>query len=129
MLRSLREAIFVREQRVPPDVEWDGRDDNAVHLLAENAAGDPIGTARLLSSGQIGRMAVLAAWRRQGVGRSLLRALVEIALREGYPSPWLNAQTSAIGFYLKEGFEIKGPELLEANIPHRQMRYATGITR
>ena len=128
-LRSLRERVFVGEQGVPADLEWDGLDAAAVHLLAEDHTGRPIGTARLLRTGQIGRMAVLPAWRRRGVGRTLLRALLDIALGEDFPTPWLKSQTSAIGFYRREGFESEGQEFLDANIPHREMRYRKGENR
>lgn len=120
-LRAVRHAVFVQEQQVPEDLEWDGEDQDAVHLLARDGAGRPVGTARLLPSGQTGRMAVLSPWRRHGVGSGLLRAILSIAREPGRPTPFLNAQVAAIGFYHRLGFVPVGPEFDEAGIPHRRM--------
>lgn len=122
-LQWVREQVFVLEQGVPRELEWDARDAEAIHLLAEDAAGDPLGTARLLPSGQIGRMAVLAQWRKQGIGSQLLCRLLQIARDEKLPLPWLNSQTVAVGFYLRAGFTVEGEEFLEAGIPHRRMSW------
>lgn len=121
-LRSVREAVFVREQGVAAEQEWDGEDAAAWHWLAEDAAGRPIGTARLLRTGQVGRMAVLAAWRRRGVGGALLHAVLRAAPRHGAAALWLNAQCSAEPFYARAGFAPEGPVFVEAGIPHRRMR-------
>jgi len=120
-LRSVRTLVFVQEQAVPQDLEWDSDDVNAVHLLAVDAENLPIGTARLLATGQIGRMAVVPFWRNQGVGSALLRKTIEIAREPGRPAPFLNAQISALRFYLRRGFEPVGEQFEEAGIPHRQM--------
>jgi predicted GNAT family N-acyltransferase len=120
-LRAVRIEVFVREQAVSESLEWDGRDQAAVHVLAEDDAGRPVGTARLLPSGQIGRMAVLPAWRGRGVGKALLRELLRIASADDFPLPFLNAQTSALPFYRRAGFVPVGEEFQEAGIPHRRM--------
>ncbi len=65
-LKQLRETVFIKEQQVPPELEWDGLDETALHLLAETPDGQPIGCARLLPNGQIGRMSVLRSWRNHG---------------------------------------------------------------
>ena len=124
-LRFIREQVFVEEQGVPLELERDGRDENAVHLLAEDTQGRPIGTARMLPDGRIGRMAVLAPWRRGGVGAALLQELLGMARAEARPPPFLNAQSSALGFYLRAGFVPVGPEFEEAGIPHRRMHLDT----
>jgi len=120
-LALVREQVFVREQKVPLDMEWDGDDEQALHLLAEDAAGRPIGTARLLPTGHLGRMAVVSDWRGKGVGAALLRELLKLARERDYPPLFLNAQTSAVGFYLKFGFVAEGAEFMDAGIPHRRM--------
>jgi len=120
-LGRIRELVFVQEQRVPPELEWDDRDAEALHLLAETAAGQAIGTARMLTDGHIGRMAVLPQWRRCGVGSALLRELVRIAREREGCTPFLNAQTRALGFYRRHGFVAEGGEFLDADIPHRRM--------
>jgi predicted GNAT family N-acyltransferase len=122
-LRLIRTQVFVREQQVPEALEWDGLDTEAVHLIAEAADGEVIGTARLLPSGQIGRMAVAADRRRTGVGRALLLQLLSIGDTEDYPPLFLNAQTSALPFYESLGFVAEDEPFLEAGIEHRRMRY------
>jgi predicted GNAT family N-acyltransferase len=118
-LRRVRETVFVQEQQVPAELEWDEWDPSARHLLAVDAEGGPIGTARLLPNGHIGRMAVLAAWRGQGVGSALLAELLRLA--DG--PTFLNAQTSALGFYRRHGFRAEGEEFMDAGIPHQRMSH------
>jgi predicted GNAT family N-acyltransferase len=120
-LRRIRLDVFVHEQGVPESLEWDDQDAAAVHLVALDGAGRPIGTARLLPTGQIGRMAVLPERRGQGVGSALLREILQIAADDGYPDIFLNAQTSALPFYLRAGFQPVGHAFDEAGIPHRRM--------
>jgi predicted GNAT family N-acyltransferase len=120
-LRAIRESVFVREQGVPLELEWDGLDSDCLHLLAETGDGAAVGTGRLLPDGHIGRMAVLPEWRRRGIGRSLLRGLIDAARQRGVARVILNAQTYAIAFYEKAGFEAVGAEFLDAGILHRRM--------
>ena len=122
-LRAVRQAVFVEEQGVPAELEWSDEDARAWHWLAEDTAGQPIGTARLLPTGQVGRMAVLAPWRRRGVGAALLRAVLHDAPQHLSGSLWLNAQCSAEGFYDRAGFAAQGPVFEDAGIPHRLMRH------
>ncbi|WP_074705193.1 GNAT family N-acetyltransferase [Nitrosospira multiformis] len=120
-LRAVREAVFIREQGVPAELEWDEFDVICVHLLAMNPSGNPIGTARLLPDASIGRMAVLGDWRCKGVGSALMDRLLKEAENRQLPSVTLNAQTHAIGFYSRFGFQQAGPEFLDAGIPHVKM--------
>ncbi len=120
-IRAVRFPVFVEEQAVPEEMEWDSDDADALHLLAEDGDGRPIGTARLLPSGQIGRMAVLRQWQGKGVGSALLRRLLEEGRGLGHPPPFLNAQVQAIPFYRRHGFEPLGDVFDEAGIPHRRM--------
>ena len=120
-LRTLRRAVFIEEQRVPEELEWDDADERAYHVLAMDEKGEAIGTGRLKLDGQIGRMAVTKQWRRRGVGAAILRALVVLARKEGCSVVRLHAQTHALGFYAKQGFEAVGAEFDEAGIPHRAM--------
>lgn len=126
-LRTLRTTVFIQEQQVPEDLEWDGLDDDAVHALARSASGEAIGCVRLLLHGtqaHIGRMAVLPAWRGKGVGRALLAAMLKAARDAGASSVFLNAQLSAVGFYARAGFQAEGEEFLDAGIPHIRMQRA-----
>lgn len=120
-LRLVRLSVFVQEQAVPEELEWDGEDNGALHILALDGSGRPIGTARLMPTGQIGRMAVLQNWRGRGVGSALLRELLAMAFDGSYPDPFLNAQISALPFYLHAGFVPIGDEFEEAGIRHRRM--------
>jgi len=120
-LRMLREMVFIREQKVPPKLEWDGDDEKSVHLLARDNKGRPIGTARMTPDGQIGRMAVLRAWRNRGVGTKMLTALMTIARAKQLSRVKLNAQLPAVEFYSRQGFEPFGVEFLDAGILHKHM--------
>lgn len=126
-LRHVRETVFVHEQGVPPDMEWDDMDPDAVHVLARDATGAAIGTGRLTREQAIGRMAVLAPWRGCGVGAALLTALLDHARRLGHATVTLHAQVDAIGFYQRFGFHAHGEEFLEAGIRHRHMRRPLGM--
>ena len=120
-LRDIREAVFIQEQGVPRQIEWDGRDEDAFHFLALNEAGQNIGCARLLRSGQIGRMAVIADHRHRGIGRRLLDVAVEEARQRLLTTVSLHAQSQVVEFYRKAGFLPKGTEFMEAGIPHIAM--------
>jgi predicted GNAT family N-acyltransferase len=122
-LSLVRVRVFVKEQGVPVELEWDGADAGAMHLLAFDLHQSPIGTARILPSGQIGRMAVLPAWRGHGVGTALLREALALAVGSDLPAPFVHAQTSALAFYHRHGFRAQGLEFWEAGIPHRLMVY------
>lgn len=120
---AIRRTVFIEEQGVSEFEEVDGRDGEALHFLA-TSDGAPIGTARVLlgeTSGKIGRVAVLRAARGTGAGQALIRAAVdEIKLRDRSEAV-LGAQTYAIGFYERLGFVARGPEFMDAGIPHREM--------
>lgn len=122
--QALRRVVFIEEQGVSPQDEMDGRDGAARHLLAR-LDGAPIGTARLLTEGpvgKIGRVCVRAEARGKGVGVALIRAAVEIFRSEpGVRKVKLGAQTHAMGFYAALGFEAVGEVYQDAGIPHRDM--------
>ena len=125
-LRAVREPVFVVEQQVPIEEEWDDLDPQCRHVIARDAANRPIGTGRLTPERKIGRMAVLAEWRGKGVGDALMEALMDEARALGWPEISLNSQTHAMPFYARHGFEVFGDEFMEAGIPHRKMRKALG---
>lgn len=124
-LSRIRTTVFVGEQNVPPEIEIDGRDPDCAHVVAETAAGEAIGTGRLMPDGRIGRMAVLAAWRGKGVGAAMLDALMDEARRRGFREAHLHSQSHAKAFYARHGFVVEGEEYLEAGIPHVLMRAPT----
>lgn len=120
-LRAIRETVFVHEQHVSVELEWDEFDANCLHILAVDSVGNPIGTARLLPDGHIGRMAVLREWRRRRVGSSLLQRLLAEAKKRHLKQVIVNAQTYVTGFYTRFGFRTVGEEFIDAGIPHVRM--------
>lgn len=122
--KPVREAVFVREQKVPEEMEWDGYDAPSRHVIARNADGLPIGTGRLLPDGHIGRMSVLPDWRSHEVGSALFERLLQLAKSCRMPQIELHAQTQVAGFYARYGFVTEGPEFMEAGIPHIRMTRA-----
>ena len=118
----IRLAVFVDEQKVPADMELDEWDPKSVHAVAFDANRAVLGTGRLLPDGHIGRMAVISAARGAGVGSALLLALMQEARRCGHAAAVLSAQTQAIPFYRRHGYEVSGIEYMDAGIPHVDMR-------
>ncbi|GAA2192977.1 GNAT family N-acetyltransferase [Streptomyces bangladeshensis] len=134
---AVRKEVFVVEQGVAEDIEYDAYDAVAVHVLAVREDGLPLGTGRLLhgeaavaktggdpSVGSLGRLAVSRQARGLGVGAALVRALEDAARARGLTAVDLHAQTHALGFYERLGYAAYGPEFPDAGIPHRAMRRA-----
>lgn len=124
-VRDLRRAVFVVEQKVPEDLEWDGLDPVARHLLALAPGGAPAGTLRwrvVGDAGKVERVCVAADHRGSGLGRKLMeRVLEDIRATPGLRRAKLGAQVSAIPFYESLGFKAHGPVFDDAGIPHRDM--------
>lgn len=120
-LRRIRYDVFVVEQRVPEALEWDAADTESIHALATDAAGAPIGCARLLADGHIGRVAVVRDWRGHGVGTALMLCLIDWARSRGDAQVIVNAQVAAMPFYERHGFDASGDVFEEAGIAHRVM--------
>jgi predicted GNAT family N-acyltransferase len=120
-IRRVRDAVFGEEQRVPRDLDWDGRDPDCIQVVAAEGDGRPVGTGRLLPEGRIGRLAVLRPWRGQGIGARMLATLVAAARTRGDLQVHLHAQTHAVPFYKKHGFRVDGEVFVEAEIPHVNM--------
>ncbi|OON77618.1 GNAT family N-acetyltransferase [Streptomyces tsukubensis] len=139
---AVRREVFVVEQRVPRELEYDAHDEpgaDAVQVLALHEDGRPLGTGRLLygpsaedrtggdpTVGALGRLAVLGAARGLGIGVALVRAIEDAARARGLAHVDLHAQTHALGFYERLGYEAYGQEFQDAGIPHRAMRRALG---
>lgn len=123
--QAIRTAVFVDEQKIPAELEWDVADAGAVHAVAYNRIGHAVGTGRLLPHvpgvAKIGRMAVSQAVRGSGVGRAMLEALMAQAKARGDREVLLHAQASAASFYTRAGFNARGPVFEEAGIPHVEM--------
>ena len=128
-LHAVRDAVFVREQQVPVELEHDALDPGALHVLARTRAGEAIGAGRLAPPrpdlpAKIGRMAVLPAWRGRGVGAAMLAVLLREARLRGWHEVVLHAQAPAVDFYLRHGFVAEGERFFEAGIEHQAMRLA-----
>ena len=121
--RLVREEVFIDEQKVPLEDEWDDMDDVCLHAVAYERSGGLLGTARLMPDGHIGRMAVRKAGRGCGVGGALLQRMMQEAQARGHAEVVLSAQIQAEQFYVRHGFVREGQEFLDAGIPHVQMRH------
>lgn len=119
--RSVRDEVFVEEQKVPVELEHDANDPLCLHVLAATTDGVAVGTGRLLPDGHVGRMAVRAPWRGQGVGGAMLALLIEEARERGHAKVVLNAQLSALPFYRSFDFVAVGDVFIEAGIEHQTM--------
>jgi predicted GNAT family N-acyltransferase len=122
-ITGIRHAVFVVEQCIRDEDEWDDEDGGGLHVLARLNR-DAVGTGRLLVTGKIGRLAVLGAARRHGIGGLMLRCLIETARARGLEEVYLHAQVAALPFYRARGFVEEGPEFDEAGIRHQRMRLA-----
>lgn len=120
-LCEVRYRVFVVEQKVPREVEVDDQDPIAVHALATDDEGTPIGTGRLSDDGRIGRVAVLREWRGRDVGTKLMQRVIDEARSTGLKTVYLHGQLRSMPFYEKLGFVARGPEFMEAGIAHREM--------
>jgi len=121
-LYSVRRAVFIEEQNISERIELDGRDPDCFHVLASDTEGRPVGTARMDGKGKIGRMAVLHDYRRRGIGRKMIQALMDYGRKNSITDFHLSAQITAIGFYSKMDFEPFGKEFIEAGIKHINMK-------
>ncbi|MFI6337475.1 GNAT family N-acetyltransferase [Streptomyces sp. NPDC050535] len=132
---AVRKEVFVGEQGVPEDIEYDAYDEGALHVLAIRDDGTPLGTGRLLygeaaaaktdgdlTVGSLGRLAVKREARGLGVGVALVRAVEDAARARGLAAVDLHAQTHALGFYERLGYVAYGAEFPDAGIAHRAMR-------
>ncbi|MFJ4592730.1 MULTISPECIES: GNAT family N-acetyltransferase [unclassified Kitasatospora] len=135
LVRDVRREVFIVEQNVPEELEYDEYDATSVHLLAVTADGTALGTGRLIFGEQalkltggvegrvlLGRLAVVSAARRTGLGAQLVRAIEAAGLDRGAVEVELHAQVRALGFYERLGYAAEGPVYEDAGIPHRTMK-------
>ena len=120
-IHLVRDTVFIREQGIPEMLEYDGLDPGCEHVLARDENERPIGTGRIQKDGHLGRLAVLKPWRRRGIGKSIMKALLSRARESGMKEVFLDAQAEAVPFYEGLGFEPEGEPFYEANILHVKM--------
>lgn len=123
-IQEVRRVVFIEEQGIDPAEEWDAHDATATFAVALDPDAQVVGTARLLENGRIGRMAVLPAYRHQGIGTALLQHLLSLARQRGHSQITIAAQQSVMAFYARQGFIPAGPPHEEVGIPHQTMQRA-----
>ena len=122
-LSMIREKVFIEEQKVTPQLEWDGKDEEAIHFLAYQDE-KVIGCARAFvieNHMQLGRMAVLKEYRNNGIGSFLIEKAITTAKLNQLSKISISAQCHAIDFYKKFGFEVTSEIYLDAGISHQDM--------
>jgi len=119
-IRLIRNAVFVEEQGVPIDEEFDDDDHECVHVIVIRDA-QPIGTGRLRPDGRIGRIAVLEQERGRGIGKAILVALEQYAKESSLERLWAHAQVQALGLYEGLGYCVDGESFMEAGISHKRI--------
>ncbi|KXZ65163.1 putative N-acetyltransferase YjcF [Acinetobacter venetianus] len=124
--KLIRELVFISEQNIPEQDEWDDQDAISQHFIVYDH-NQPIATARLLANNSVGRVAVLKAYRGQGIGRLIMLEIIAYAQAQKRPSLQLSSQVHAISFYEKLGFSIQGDEYDECGIPHIEMVMPIGL--
>jgi predicted GNAT family N-acyltransferase len=121
-IKRIRTAVFVLEQNVPLELDFDGLDPECMHWLAYDSNDVAVGTGRLLPDGHFGRMAVLAACRKRGIGHAIMTSVIDTAVTEKLPRLYLHAQLTALPFYSGLGFTCYGEEFMDADMPHIAMQ-------
>lgn len=120
LIHDIRKQVFIDEQNIPPELQFDEMDSVSHHVLAiiDKQA---VGTGRITPDGKIGRMAVLKNFRRNGIGQTILNRLIEIGKNFKVDGIHLSSQCHAIPFYQKSGFVAQGSIYQEAGIVHQRM--------
>ncbi len=124
--KLIRKLVFISEQNIPEQDEWDDQDAISQHFVVYDQ-NQPIATARLLANNSVGRVAVLKAYRGQGIGRLIMLEIIAYAQAQKRPSLQLSSQVHAVSFYEKLGFSIQGDEYDECGIPHIEMVMPIGL--
>ncbi|MHA3982998.1 GNAT family N-acetyltransferase [Acinetobacter venetianus] len=124
--KLIRKLVFISEQNIPEQDEWDDQDAISQHFVVYDQ-NQPIATARLLANNSVGRVAVLKAYRGQGIGRLIMLEIIAYAQAQKRPNLQLSSQVHAISFYEKLGFSIQGDEYDECGIPHIEMVMPIGL--
>lgn len=125
-LRDIRSQVFIVEQNVPVELEWDGEDASATHVLVmvedeQTHTTQAIACARIVDQHKIGRMAVVSDWRGKNVGKALLQHCIAVCKSDNASQVKLSAQTHAVTFYENAGFKVTSPAFLDAGILHVDM--------
>ncbi len=118
--QHIRELVFVLEQDIAPEDEWDDQDPISTHFVVYDAD-QPIATARLLSNDHVGRVAVLKEYRSKGIGKLVMQEIIALAKQQQRKELILSSQVHATQFYSGLGFAVQGESYLDCGIPHVDM--------
>ena len=118
--KLIRTQVFIVEQHIPEAEEWDDHDAISQHFVIYDQD-HPIATARLLQNHSVGRVAVVKAYRGQGIGRMIMLEIIAYAQQQARPHLQLSSQIHAVSFYQQLGFIVQGDEYDECGIPHIEM--------
>ena len=119
--KLIREQVFIQEQQIAVEDEWDAEDAVSVHFVVYDQ-NQPIATARLLKNNSVGRVAVLKSHRGLGIGKLLMHQIIQQAKHQQREFLKLSSQVHAIQFYAGLGFKVEGEQYLDCGIPHIDMR-------
>lgn len=128
-IAAVRTAVFVDEQKIPLEGEFDAEDPLSTHILVLDENRDAVGTGRLEPSGRLGRVAVVRRHRRRGIGRMIVAALLDLAAAKGLEQVVLHSQMHAVPLYAEFGFEARGAPFEEAGIPHIRMELVLSVRK
>ena len=121
-IHSIRKSVFVIEQKVPAELEFDDQDPHCTHAIVfDDQTPIAVGRIDLSKDGKVGRVAVLKEYRRRGAGSLVIQALEQFARKHQQKTIWFHAQISSIPFYSELGYQVVGEEFLEASIVHQKM--------
>ncbi len=120
-IKFIRNSVFTIEQKISPQADFDGLDSVCYHILAWDQNHNPIGTGRMQKDGHIGRLAVLSKERFKGIGKIMLKTIINFAKKNKFQSVYLHSQEHAIGFYKKMGFQPIGNMFLVEKLNHLKM--------
>jgi hypothetical protein len=120
-IRSIRERVFLIEQRLDYEHVADGFDAASIHALMVTEHGHPVACGRIKPSGHLGRVAVLMPWRGQGLGTSLIESLLREAWKTGFKELHLHALLDRASYYRRFGFVANGPVFMEGGRPTQRM--------
>lgn len=122
LLKNVREKVFVCEWRIPKKIEFDRKDRHAYHLLVcDDITQEPIATGRILSTGEISRIAVLMAYRQQQIDHKVMRGLLNIAKDINLDEVFIYTSLDSVNYFRKFNFSSAGAVFMEAGIPRQRM--------
>ncbi|MEW6991988.1 GNAT family N-acetyltransferase [Colwelliaceae bacterium 6441] len=123
LLKNVREKVFICEWRIPKKIEFDKKDRHAFHLLVcDDNTQEPIGTGRILATGEISRIAVLKAYRQKKVDHNIMQGLLSIAKELSLDEVFIYSPLENVEYFRKFNFISAGAVFMEAGMPRQRMQ-------